>query len=56
MTKYYFENSYTGEMYIEAIKQVYKVSEPRFVLSPCLHETKNTLGNYLANGVRRFLK
>ena len=56
VAKYYFEKSYTEDKYLEAIKKIYKVDKPEFVLSPGLHESKNTPANYVANGVRRFMK
>ena len=56
VAKYYFEKSYNEDKYLQAIKKIYKVDKPEFVLSPGFHESKNTPANYVANGVRRFMK
>lgn len=56
VAKHYFGNDYSEKKYLKAIKEVYKVDKPEFVLSPGLHESKNTPANYVANGVRRFMK
>ena len=42
VAKHYFGNDYSEEKYSKAIKEVYKVDKPEFVLSPGLHESKNT--------------
>ena len=39
-----------------AIKEIYKVDKPEFILSPGFHQSRNTPANYVANGVRRFMK
>lgn len=56
VAKHYFGNDFSEKKYLKAIKEVYKVDKPEFVLSPGLHESKNTPANYVANGVRRFMK
>ena len=56
VAKHYFGNDFSEKKYLKAIKEVYKVNKPEFVLSPGLHESKNTPANYVANGVRRFMK
>ena len=56
VAKHYFGKSFNEDKYLKAIKVVYKVDKPEFVLSPGLHESKNTPANYVANGVRRFMK
>lgn len=56
VAKHYFGNDFSEKKYLKAIKEVYKVDKPEFILSPGLHESKNTPANYVANGVRRFMK
>lgn len=56
VAKHYFGDDFSEKKYLRAIKEVYKVDKPEFVLSPGLHESKNTPANYVANGVRRFMK
>ena len=56
VAKHYFGNNYSEEKYLKAIKEVYKVNKAEYVLSPGLHSSRNTPANYVANGVRRFMK
>ena len=54
VAKYYFTNDYSEEKYLKAIEEVYGVKEERHILSPGLHQSKNTPANFVARGVRRY--
>ncbi len=56
VAKHFFGNDYTTNKYLSAIKKVYKVEKPEYVLSPGLHSSKNTPANFVAKGVRRFMQ
>ncbi|MDC0531400.1 DUF559 domain-containing protein [Alphaproteobacteria bacterium] len=56
VAKYFFGKAFSEDKYFKAIKEVYKVDKPEFILSPGFHQSKNTPANYVANGVRRFMK
>ena len=56
VAKHFFGNDYTTKKYLSAIKKVYKVEKPEYVLSPGLHSSKNTPANFVAKGVRRFMQ
>ena len=54
VAKYFFSSDYSEEKYLEAIEIVYGVREEKYILSPGLHQSKNTPANFVARGVRRF--
>ena len=56
VAKHFFGSDYTTNKYLSAIKKVYKVEKPEYVLSPGLHSSKNTPANFVAKGVRRFMQ
>ena len=54
VAKYFFSSDYSEEKYLKAIEIVYGVREEKYILSPGLHQSKNTPANFVARGVRRF--
>ena len=56
VAKHFFGSSFSEDKFLKCIKEVYKVDKPEYILSPGFHQSKNTPANYVANGVRRFMK
>ena len=56
IAKYYFEESFSEDKFLEAISTVYKTTVETNVLAPGLHKSKNTPANFVHRGLERFYK
>jgi hypothetical protein len=54
VARHFFGNAYSEKKYLQAIGDVYGVTDSKLVLSPGFHKTQNTPANFVSRGVTRF--